>query len=154
MASALGWFISLKLVDVSFIMNSFFLFCQDNRSALLQIGGSNSDVTSILGAMWRNLPSEEKARYKERASSLPKLRKPRNRPAFSNYTHKFKITKFPSFQIKEEQPSIPSSKQNDHQSASSLPKGAKRNILDIEYFRAAFADFKNNKVNTTTINNV
>eukprot|EP00012_Vannella_robusta_P009696 CAMPEP_0206205342 /NCGR_PEP_ID=MMETSP0166-20121206/14163_1 /ASSEMBLY_ACC=CAM_ASM_000260 /TAXON_ID=95228 /ORGANISM="Vannella robusta, Strain DIVA3 518/3/11/1/6" /LENGTH=77 /DNA_ID=CAMNT_0053625343 /DNA_START=32 /DNA_END=262 /DNA_ORIENTATION=+ len=71
-------------------MNSFLLFCQDNRSALLEIGGSNAEVTSILGAMWRNLASEEKSKYKDRASLQPKPQRKQKKQ--NNFLYKFKIS--------------------------------------------------------------
>ena len=45
--------------------NSFFLYCQENRSCLQQQfpNFSNSDITSLLAERWRNLRSEEKQLY-------------------------------------------------------------------------------------------
>lgn len=50
-------------------VNCFFLFCLENRNKVIDRnpGQSNSEITSILGKMWRDLPREEKEHYKSQA---------------------------------------------------------------------------------------
>ena len=53
-------------------VNCFFLFCNENRAniALSNPNLSNSSVSSLLGKMWRNLDSQTKLEYKQRAKEL------------------------------------------------------------------------------------
>ena len=52
--------------------NSFVLFCKDYRKSLLSHNPdkSNSEITSILGYMWRNLDFETKQKYKRTSSEM------------------------------------------------------------------------------------
>eukprot|EP00012_Vannella_robusta_P001725 CAMPEP_0206189260 /NCGR_PEP_ID=MMETSP0166-20121206/4071_1 /ASSEMBLY_ACC=CAM_ASM_000260 /TAXON_ID=95228 /ORGANISM="Vannella robusta, Strain DIVA3 518/3/11/1/6" /LENGTH=129 /DNA_ID=CAMNT_0053605159 /DNA_START=40 /DNA_END=429 /DNA_ORIENTATION=+ len=54
-------------------MNCFFLFCRDHRAETqtqhADIG--NSELTSILGQMWRDLPQQKKQYYKQRVKDEP-----------------------------------------------------------------------------------
>lgn len=56
-------------------MNSFFLFCDANRSKLQKAhpSKSNSDITSLLGYYWRTMSAIEKKKYKDLAHSRKKV---------------------------------------------------------------------------------
>ena len=53
-------------------VNCFILFCKDNRNSLCAKypGLPNSEITSMLGKMWRELPREEKEYYKQLACEV------------------------------------------------------------------------------------
>ena len=122
-------------------MNSFLLFCQDNRSALLEIGGSNAEVTSILGAMWRSLSSEEKLKYKDRASLLPKLEKKPKQSEQNPFIYKFKLS--PTIhKLTPASYSLRPQQRYDTCNTAVTSRNTRKNILDIRYFQAAYADFR------------
>merc|ERR1711879_578793 len=50
-------------------VNSFLLFCKTKRNDLTNAypQHNNSEITSMLGVCWRNLPKEEKLEFKQKA---------------------------------------------------------------------------------------
>lgn len=56
-------------------MNSFFLFCDANRSKVQKSNPdkSNADITSLLGHYWRTMAANEKKKYKDLASAKRKV---------------------------------------------------------------------------------
>uniref|UniRef100_A0A7S4IJQ4 HMG box domain-containing protein n=1 Tax=Vannella robusta TaxID=1487602 RepID=A0A7S4IJQ4_9EUKA len=90
--------------------NSFFLFCNDHRKPLHKLHGkelSNSEITSLLAKMWRELCPEEKQRYKNLSEGLRTKFNEEN-PDYS--TPKTKIDEF-QFSFKVQPPSTKPPKQ-------------------------------------------
>jgi len=82
-------------------VNSFFLFCLDERPKVQQQMPhlSNSEVTSRLGESWRDLDKRQKAQYKKKYEENKKRfyrENPgfrRNRKQESQYTSSFRLSK-------------------------------------------------------------
>ena len=129
--------------------NRFFLFCDDHRKQLLEIGGSNSDITSVLGAMWRDLPESEKAYYTEQARQNRLLKRGNNRSKVAKqgdkYMHKFKLTSFVKKSTPKQKKYVETpphanetSREKNHRASSNT----KTRILDINYFLFVYAEYR------------
>ena len=60
-------------------VNCFFLFCLEHRNSVSDKypGQPNSEITSLLGKMWRELPKEKKEYYKQLAAKSTNEKKPK-----------------------------------------------------------------------------
>ena len=58
-----------RVIILSMPLNSFFLFCKDNRKEVKKENSnlSNSEVTAILGEQWRNAGVSVKEKYQDLA---------------------------------------------------------------------------------------
>mmetsp|Transcript_19267 Transcript_19267/g.24349 ORF Transcript_19267/g.24349 Transcript_19267/m.24349 type:complete len:128 (-) Transcript_19267:41-424(-) len=91
-------------------MNCFLLFCKDHRSTLQENNKDkgNSEVTSILGQMWRELSPKSKADYKQRAQLLTKqqqsqgIRKKRKMDKFLYHFKQEAVTTYPVTRVTTE----------------------------------------------------
>ena len=56
--------------------NSYILFCMENRERVKaqNPGVSNSDITAVLGAIWRDMDQAEKDDYKARSLEIKEVR--------------------------------------------------------------------------------
>ena len=61
---------------MSLLTNSFFIFCEEYRDIVKDNNPDrpNSEISSILGQLWRNLPSNEKLKYSNLALSNREVR--------------------------------------------------------------------------------
>ena len=61
---------------MSLLTNSFFIFCDEYRDIVKDNNPDrpNSEISSILGQLWRNLPPNEKQKYSNLALSNRKVR--------------------------------------------------------------------------------
>ena len=130
-------------------INCFLLFCKDNRDELLDVGGSNAEVTSVLGAMWRKLPGEEKEKYKLLAKEKalqPRQTLPSPNANYKPFLHKFKLSKTKRTFHSCYTSSNPSNSVQCSCSENEFKekKGAEEEntILSIDYFKSAYAEYR------------
>ena len=76
------------------MVNCFLLFCLDNRKVLSTDNPnySNSEITSELGKMWKQLPDSQKEYYKQKAE-IENRNKIKKTIDEKPYLFKFKVTK-------------------------------------------------------------